>query len=321
MTTVTLQQIFQGIYLLRLPLPFRLNHVNSFLIEGEKGYTIIDAGLHTEKTAQIWDEVLKGRPVEKIIITHYHPDHYGFAGQLQQKTGAPVYMSATDARIVRQFWTADYLGHVRQFYSACGLPDSLIVQLNSTVGRQGLAISSHPETDGSLCDGQTIQMGIKNYTVIATPGHADGMVCFYQPESKLLFAADHILPHITPNVTYWPLSDPDPLKSYLDSLNKMKEFDVEWVIPSHGEPFKGMLARIGEIIEHHQQRLESLLQRLTQWTTIHQACLHLFGDRNLNTHDLRFAIGETVAHLEYLVHLGEVVKMENQKGWWLYQRR
>jgi glyoxylase-like metal-dependent hydrolase (beta-lactamase superfamily II) len=229
-------------------------------------------------------------------------------------------MSPTDAGVVRRFWTEEYLNQIRQFYLKCALPDNLNEQLNARVGQQGLAITSHPQTEDRLKDGETVKLGNDLFTVIATPGHAEGMVCFYQPEEKLLFSADHILPHITPNVTYWPLSDPNPLQSYLDALNKMKQFDVERVLPSHGEPFVGVQERIEQIIQHHEKRIDQLLDHIATWTSVYQACCHLFGNKNLNVHDLRFAIGETVAHLEYLVHQGVVNKLEDQSGWWLYQR-
>lgn len=315
----TFSEIDEGVYLLRLPLPFRLNHVNCYLIEGKKGWTVIDAGLKDETTAKIWREVLTSFQVEKIVITHEHPDHYGYAATLQQLTGAPVYMSPQCFISARRFWSLNYLDSLKRFYNFCGLPEEMgkmLAEMADVVEN----VPRHPEAQYFLEEGQKINLGNEKYLVLHTPGHAEGLVCFYQPERKLLFSTDHILPHITPNISFWPGGDPNPLQTYLNSLEKMKNYPIKKALPSHGDPFVHVEERIADIIRHHEHRLNQLRAYVHTWTTVYEAYLCLFGQKPLTAHDMSFAVGETVAHLEYLVEKGELEKEENGEGPWLYRR-
>src|SRR5690606_1110263 len=156
------------------------------------------------------------------------------------------------------------------------------------------------------------------YEVLFVPGHSDGMVCFYQREHNALLAADHILPHITPNISYWFHGDPNPLLTYMRSLEKIRKLDVEWVIPSHGQPFQGANKRIDELLAHHEERLDATWKMLEQPLTIFEVRERLF-DRPLTVHEMRFAVGETLAHLEYLRSEGRCERaMEGER--WVYKQ-
>lgn len=319
MTSHIFTEIDHGIYLLRLPLPFRLNHVNCYLIEGKKGWTVIDAGWCDQSTAEIWQEILGGRSVEKIIITHEHPDHYGYAATLQRATSAPVYISSPSLKSARRFWSPDYLEALKTFYLRSGLTEEQANILpNMTNVIEG--ISGHPENPHFLEDGQRVNLGDESYLILHTPGHAEGLVCFYHPERKLLFSTDHLLPHITPNISYWPGGDPNPLHTYLQALNRIKGLAIEKALPSHGEPFDHVEERIGQILSHHEERLEQLMDHARNWSTVYQAYMCLFGSKALTPYDISFAVGETVAHLEYLVHQGELIKEESKEGVWRYRQ-
>lgn len=316
MPNIVKKQVLTGIYLVRIPLPFRLDHVNCYLLEGNGGWTVIDTGLHNQSTVNIWEKMLEGRLVQNIVITHYHPDHYGYAGGLQEKTRAPVWMSQTDAENGLRSWETAHIDRIRRHYPACGLPEQLANQMVANTESFLSLITPHPKIEHYLQDGETVNLGWERYTVITTPGHSDGMLCFYNKLNKVLFSADHILPKITPNISYWFHGDPNPLQSYLDALHKVKELDIEIVLPSHGEPFYNAHERIDEIVHHHHERLDKVLDVTRSERTVYEVCLQLFGDR-LNVHEMRFAIGETIAHLEYLVQQGEM-KKEEIRGKWLY---
>lgn len=303
---------------IKIDLPFKLNHVHCFLAKGSDGWTIIDTGLHRNHTKDVWRKALLGKKVTNIVITHFHPDHFGYAGQLQVETGAQVFMTAVDAKKGKNTWGDENIEVLRMNYQRCGLPQSLIDGVMEQTGDLLQYVSPYPNVDGYLEEGDTIQFGKYEYEVIVTPGHSDGLINLFNKEKSVLFSTDHVLPRITPNISYWFEGDPNPLSTYLQSLKKIKKLDAEWVIPSHGAPFQFANKRIDEILYHHEQRLEEVISLTNSGITIYGASKKLFR-RELTVHELRFAIGETLSHLEYLVYKGECRK-ETRNGKWYYQR-
>lgn len=282
-----------------LDLPFRLNHVNCFVAESENGVQVIDAGLHNEHTVRRWEKELEGKKVTDILITHYHPDHFGFAGALQQRTGARISMSQIDAKAGLDAWQESFLDDLTNNYKLAGIPgddaNDMIVNTKEFVP----LVTPYPEINHYFVEGELLQIGKYEYEVIQTPGHSDGLVTFYNKEKNILLSTDHILPRITPNISYWFHGDPNPLGNYLKSLDKIKQLDVDLVVPSHGKPFYGGNERIDEIIAHHDERLDTLLDGIKGGCTVYEASEKLF-QKKLTIHESRFAIGETLAHLEYL---------------------
>lgn len=307
-----------GVESIRLDLPFRLNHVNCFMAESENGWTIIDAGLNNSETREFWDERIGNRRIETIFITHYHPDHFGYAGGLQEKTGAQLRMSKIDAELGNVSWKPEFMETMPNQYSASGVPVEMAKKMvQNTVDFQQL-VSPLPKIDHYLVEGERIQIGRYEYEVIHTPGHSDGMVCFYNKEENVLFSADHILPKITPNISYWFHGQENPLALYLASLEKIKQLNADFVIPSHGKPFYGANERIEELAKHHDARLDETKEALVEPSTVYQICERLFK-RPLTVHEMRFAIGETLAHLEFLRHAGECSREKEQRAW-LYEK-
>lgn len=303
---------------IRLDLPFRLNHVNCFMAESENGWTIIDAGLNNSETREFWDERIGNRRVETILVTHYHPDHFGYAGGLQEKTGAQLRMSKIDAELGNVSWKTEFMETMPKQYAASGVPLEMAkMMVQNTVDFQPL-VNPLPKIDHYLMEGERIQIGRYEYEVLHTPGHSDGMVCFYNKEENVLFSADHILPKITPNISYWFHGQENPLALYLTSLEKIKELNADFIIPSHGKPFYGANERIEELIKHHEARLDETKEVLEVPSTVFQICERLFK-RSLTVHEMRFAVGETLAHLEFLRHSGECIRNRDQNAW-IYER-
>lgn len=288
-----------GLHLVRLDLPFRLNHVNCFLAEGEEGYVVIDTGLHNSYTVRRWAEELDRKHVSEIFITHYHPDHFGYAGGLQQKTNARLSMSQIDAENGLGAWDRQFLEKLAGNYQVAGIPAEAASQMVDNTESFIKRVTPYPTVNHYFNEGELVKIGNYMYEVLFTPGHSDGLIVFYNKEKSVLLSTDHILPKITPNISYWFHGDPNPLATYFQSLNKIRKLDVEYVIPSHGLPFFGGTKRIDEIKQHHHDRLENLLEELSAGLTVFEACKKLFPKIN-NVHDFRFAIGETLAHLEYL---------------------
>jgi glyoxylase-like metal-dependent hydrolase (beta-lactamase superfamily II) len=133
-----------------------------------------------------------------------------------------------------------------------------------------------------------------------------------------LLAGDQVLAKITPNIGLWPLSEPDPLGRYLTSLQQLTNLEVQLALPGHRDLITDWPGRIAEIQQHHTSRLEEMLALIDgNGATAYQVCTQVFG-ANLSMHEIRFAVAETLSHLEYLVKQGQVQREEGQV--WLYRR-
>jgi glyoxylase-like metal-dependent hydrolase (beta-lactamase superfamily II) len=306
-----------GVTQVTIPLPFRLNHVNCFLAEGAKGWTIIDAGLNSEVSKDIWLPIIEKHDINDIILTHYHPDHYGYAGTLQQLTGANVWMTEVDELAGMTCWEPASLEFVEANYSKCGLPENNAFMLTSDEGSFNAQVKPYPKVNQHLEEGMKILFGKHVYEVIFTPGHSDGLISLYNKENSILFSTDHILPRISPNISYWFRGIRNPLEAFFHSLKKIQLLDAEYVIPSHGMPFNNANKRIEELLEHHQERLHKVYDYIKQPTTIYEVCNLLFK-QTLTIHETRFAIGETLAHLEYL-HQNNQCRKSERNDIWYYQ--
>lgn len=316
---------WEDIIAVPLSLPFALRIINAYLIKGESGYTIIDTGLHNEADLTAWEQAQEEfkwswQDVEKIVLTHYHPDHYGLAGLLQEKTGAPVFISKTDYEQAQVFFAreSDMPETMANFFSMHGLPAEWAVQIPEHLRSFHNWVEPHPSPT-FLEGGQKIRLGDYEYDIYHTPGHADGHLCFYDPKRKILFSGDFLLPKITPNISLWPNCNPNPLSVYLETLNKMKNVKVERVFPAHGPMFTFYQERIEGLFKHHQERLTRIKNFIKEnWrVTAYDVCMKLFGT-NLTIHNLRFALSETLAHLEFL-RLNEEVASQFVNGQYWYE--
>jgi len=306
-----------GITPIKVDLPLRLNHVNCFMAEGENGWTIIDTGLNNAYTTKLWNEKISKKEISDLFITHYHPDHFGHSGILQQETGAHVSMSKIDAVASKEYWSDAYIESMSGRFIAAGVSVDQAEEMKRHTTEFKRFVVPSEKVDHYFIEGEKVPIGNYEYEVIFTPGHSAGMVCFYNAEKNVLLSADHILPRITPNISSWYNDDDNPLNSYMDSLNSMKRLNADFVIPSHGKPFHGANERIDEIIKHHNERLAETMSVLVKGaSSVYDVFEHLFKFK-LTVHELEFAVGETQAHLEYLRFSGEC-KREMQNGKWIY---
>src|SRR5690625_4764619 len=302
-----------------IPLPFRLSEINCFYAEGENGYILMDTGLHNQQTKKIWDNFFKEKTLDEILITHLHPDHCGYAGRLQQQTGAHISMSKIDARTAEFIWKERPLHLLKEDYYRANIPKDISDGIIDITKKFVPSVTPLPYVQHYFQEGEKVQFGEESYEVIYTPGHSEGLVCFYNREKRILFSTDHILPKITPNISYWFYGEKNPLQSYENSLQKIKQLDADFVIPSHGNPFYGANERIDEIWNHHVQRFDIILDSLQQPANIIEVCEVLF-QRELSVYDYQFAIGETIAHMEYIREKGECIR-EIENGKYIYYRK
>jgi glyoxylase-like metal-dependent hydrolase (beta-lactamase superfamily II) len=299
-----------------IPLPFRLDHVHCFIAEGARGWTIMDTGLNNHVSMEIWQPIIEKLDVKDIIITHYHPDHFGYAGLLQQLTKADVWMTEVDAAAGLTYWEPSTMECITKNYDTCGFNDEITFNLINDEESFNEKVKPYPIVNHYLEEGMTIIFGKYEYEVIFTPGHSDGLITLYNKENGILFSTDHILQGISPNISYWFRGIPNPLEAFFTSLEKIKLLDVDYVIPSHGQPFRNANKRITELLNHHHVRLNEVYEYIKQSSTIYEVSHHLF--KNLTIHETRFAVGETLAHLEYLYLKGQCNKTL-QDGIWYYE--
>lgn len=304
------------LYPVTLKLPFRLNHVNCFMGEGSDGWQVIDAGLHNQETVARWSDELDQKNVTDIIITHYHPDHFGYAGGMQAKTNASLSMPEIDAEAGMNAWQEKFISQLPENYKMTGIPSDIAEKMTENTTAFIPSVTPYPRVDHYLYEGAKVPIGKYEYEVIHTPGHSDGLVCLYNKDRNMLLSTDHILPKITPNISYWFHGNANPLSSYLNSLRKVRTLDADLVVPSHGKPFFGANDRIDEIIDHHHERLEATLDAIKGGCNVYEACEKLFR-KELTIHEMRFAVGETLAHLEYLRQNGDCER-EMQHGVYKY---
>jgi glyoxylase-like metal-dependent hydrolase (beta-lactamase superfamily II) len=313
----------------RLELPFALDHVNIWLCAGRDGWTVIDAGLADEPTRERWQDLRRGllaeRPIRRVLATHYHPDHMGLAGWLCAETGAELWASRTEwltARLLAQDVSDEWVAAGRRFDRRAGLDEQLIEERASRGNLYRRRVVPPPGSFRRVRDGDRLRLGATDWDVIVGRGHAPEMICLFSAEINVLIAGDQVLPRISPNVSVWP-SEPaaNPLAEFLSSLARFRELpDDCLVLPSHGPPFRGLRVRIDQLVAHHEERLAATLEACATPATVAEVMPRLF-DRALDGHQLQFALGESLAHLNCLVERGNIARQLDADGRLRYRAR
>lgn len=316
-TTVVATEICADIFRVRLPLPFALNHVNCYLLRDADGWTILDAGLNRPEIYAGWQAVfaqlgIRPNDICRVVVTHMHPDHIGLAGRLQQETGATVFMSPREWEIAEVAWVQnlEHGDNLTAYLRRVGAPPEVgaIVEGQQQKLRQ---MTQPPPVDVQMLrGGETITMAGRRFEVIHAPGHADGQIIFYAAEDRLMLCGDQVLLRITPNIGFWPSTEPDPLGRYLASLRDLMKLDVEKALPGHHGVITDWQGRICELLQHHDERLELAFAAAAHGATALEASYTIFNFDRFSPHEVRFAVAESLAHLEYLADAGRLVRYE-----------
>jgi glyoxylase-like metal-dependent hydrolase (beta-lactamase superfamily II) len=296
-----------GIRRLTFPLPLGIKHVHCYLLPGPDGWTLVDTALGMLDAASSWEPVL-GRldaPVARIVVTHFHPDHAGGGEDVQALTGARVLQGERDyAQCVRVWGSGDWSERLADYLGAHGLPEPVADELRHE-SRTFAPFVRFARDPAPLQEGDEVD----GWRVVELPGHADGHICLLR--DGVLVAGDHLLGAITPTVGLYPESRPDPLADYQGSLRRTIELAPTLALPGHGEPLLDPAARAGELLEHHRLRLDETAAALaTGPKSAYDVSLVLFGT-NLDANNRRFALAETLSHLERLVREGRAVRSGN----------
>jgi glyoxylase-like metal-dependent hydrolase (beta-lactamase superfamily II) len=305
----TLKEVAPGVFWLRMPLPFSLNHINLYILDEGDGWTLVDTGLNTPEVKALWQALLAGplasKPVKHVLVTHYHPDHLGLAGWLCQQQGVPLLMARTE------FLLAHYLcldvrpeppAEVITFYTRAGWDGPALERLKARGwGMFSKAVSPLPASFNRLQDGDRLTLNGNIWEVFVGRGHAPEHLCLYSPKLGVLIAGDQLLPRITSNVSVYPIEpENNPLQDWLSSLEQIKQLDdTLLVLPAHNEPFYNLRLRCDQLAADHYEKLERLAAFCITPKTAVDAFEVLFK-RSVGPDEMMMATGESLAHLHYL---------------------
>jgi glyoxylase-like metal-dependent hydrolase (beta-lactamase superfamily II) len=320
--------VAEGVRWIRMPLPFALDHINLWVLEDGDGWTLVDTGYGSDAVRALWDAhfatTLAGRPVKNVIVTHYHPDHIGNAAWLVERTGAAFWMTTSEflsAHAAREDFGGFDRDNTVDLFVRNGLDAAAIPERIRKVNGYARGVPAVPRRYRRMMEGDKLAIGGREWEVVTVFGHAPEHAALWCASLNVLISGDQVLPRITTNVGVWGNQpEANPLALFLDSLGRFAHLPADaLVLPSHDRVFHGLHARIAQLREHHERRLERLLAGCAEPITAHDAIPLLFK-RALDDHQLLFAMGESIAHLHYLRHEGKVRRIEDDRGVRRFQR-
>jgi len=312
-------EITPGILWARLPLTALSSQVNVWAIADGGGWAVVDTGLLSAETEASWLQIFAtafaGRPVTRVLVTHWHPDHSGMAGWMTRKFACRLWMTRLEylsnrvmsTDLVSKLWL-----EALAFYRAAGWDDKAIEAYDSRLGNDGKNIFSLAGSYRRMSDGESFAIGEHQWRVVVGSGHSPEHACLYCPELRLLISGDQALPETPSNIIVYPSEpDADPVADWLDSLAKLKREvpDDVLVLPAHQQPYRGLHARLDELARDR----ESMLQKLRLAVAEPRRCVDLletlFGSK-IHTNPILFswATGETIACLNHLLRRGEIAR-------------
>ncbi|QXL84987.1 MBL fold metallo-hydrolase [Comamonas sp. NLF-1-9] len=324
-------EVADGVYWIRMPLPYSLNHINLWALRDGAGWALVDTGIWSTVTLDAWRALFAGAlsgPITRVFITHMHPDHIGMAGWLTRKFGCRLWISRLEYLSCRAL-VADTGREAPEdaidFYRRAGWDDEAIETYKTRFGGFGKTIYTMPDSFRRLADGDEIDIGGYRWRVVVGRGHSPEHACLYCPERKLLISGDQVLAGISSNVSVYPTEpDADPLGEWLASLDKLRRevADDVLVLPAHNRPFRGLHERLAQLARSHQESLARLRQVLVEPRRVVDVFGALFA-RPVTADQILMglATGEALAHLNYLLVRGEVQASQGEDGCTWYQRR
>jgi glyoxylase-like metal-dependent hydrolase (beta-lactamase superfamily II) len=313
MSIVTnLTEVAADVFELRLPIPFEDGLVNVFLFADGDEADLLDCGMNSEESVDSIRRALShlgAKRLRRLVVTHIHPDHYGAAGTLAGEGLADLYLHRLEVPLVnpRYVELEHLVGEVRTYLLVNGVPpDEAEVLSNSQRALSQVVKTAEPSVQ--LDGAELLDMGRRRLRVEWTPGHSPGHICLYDAKEKLLFAGDHMLPELSPNIGLHPQSTPDPLHEYLEGLRRLAAYQPAQILPAHGRPFADAPGRVAVLASHHERRLDRILEivaagRRNGW----EVALDLWGPRE-NLYEKRLALQEGLAHLQALAVEGRLTK-------------
>ncbi|WP_163100223.1 MBL fold metallo-hydrolase [Peribacillus alkalitolerans] len=292
-----------GIYQVSIPLPYWNDSVHCYLGQNEGKWTIIDTSMNNEKTRQCWEaafsrfKINPKREVERIFITHHHPDHFEYASELQRQTGADIFINQKEQSNLIFLEKESF----SSYYLTAGMPQELVMQLHPV----NHSTKKFPNNIHTFDPNVQYPIGELHFEAIQMPGHSDGHICFYNREEQILISGDHLTRETIPYISYHGYGDVNPLSTYLETLMNMLSMKISLVLPGHGPNFTDAKERIIELIHHYETRISHVLALVTGEMSAFEISNTLFPN-NTTVLDQWIALGETNAYLNYLTAKGKI---------------
>ncbi|MCV6597183.1 MAG: MBL fold metallo-hydrolase [Mangrovicoccus sp.] len=322
-------EIAPGLLWMRLPLPMALNHVNIYALEDGDGWTIIDTGLGTKTTREMWERLLAGplagRPVRRVIVTHHHLDHIGQAGWFQSEHGAELLTTRTAwlfARMLLLDVQERPTEEMIAYWQGAGMDPAILEERrNSRPLNYADAVSPMPLGYKRIKEGDVLRIGARDWRVRIGNGHAPEHATLWCEEDGLILAGDQLLSRISPNIgVYATEPEADPMGEWLESCTELGKYARQdhLVLPGHQLPFTGVSQRLEDLIRGHVRDLDRLEEFLK---TPHSAteCFKVLYRRPIEGMEYGLALVESMSHLNHLLALGRVVRERREDGAWLWQ--
>jgi glyoxylase-like metal-dependent hydrolase (beta-lactamase superfamily II) len=320
--------VAEGILWLRLPLPMALDHVNVYALADADGWTLIDTGMNSRKTRDIWETALAGplagKTVARVLLTHHHPDHVGVVGWFQDR-GAELLTTRT-AWLYARMLTLDVQDRPSaeslQFYQRAGTsPEMLAKRANERPFNFADMVAPMPLGFTRVEEGETLTLGGRRWRVRLGQGHAPDHITLWSEVDELVIGGDQLLPGISPNIGVYPTEpEADPLTEWLEATARFVPHarEDQLVLPGHKLPFTGLPFRLQQMAENHHQALERLLGHLHEPQTA-AGCFPALYKRPIGEGEYGLALVEAVAHLNCLLRRGQVCRSLRADGAWLWQ--
>ena len=311
--------LVESVNWMRVALPIDLNHINVWLIDAGNEYIAVDTGMSASMCRGAWEQLdvthFNRKPLGGLFITHAHPDHLGLADWLQTRYGIQVWMSRATQALARAVYEErrPTSQAIEAFLLQHGVPNLDQLRPMAKPERFGRMANRLATVERFIEDGEVLRWGGTAWRALQTDGHAEGHLCLYSADAKILISGDQVLPTISSNISVMlQREDPNPLRSYLASLDRLRELPADTlVLPSHGKPFFGLHQRIDDLKSHHYEQLSKLVVACRDPKTAFELLPTMFR-RELAGMHFFLALGEAVAHLEMLAFDGKLRREESE---------
>ena len=322
-------EVAEGILWLRLPLPMKLDHVNVYALDDGSGWTIVDTGLSSRRTRDIWDGLvsgpLSGKPINRVVVTHHHPDHVGLAGWFRTEHGAEILASRTAWLLARMLCLDEQHRpdpETVAFWRAAGMaPEILEERLVTRPFNFSDTVWPIPLGYRRLVEGARLRAAGRDWTVRMGDGHAPEHVTLWSGDGDLVIGGDQLLPSISPNLgLYATEPEADPVGDWLTSCRRLAEFasDRQLVLPGHKLPYRGLPLRLAQLIQNHEGAL-SRLEAFLATPASAADCFECLFRRPIGKGEYGLAMVEAMAHCVHLWLDGRVRKIRGADGAHLWQ--
>jgi glyoxylase-like metal-dependent hydrolase (beta-lactamase superfamily II) len=322
----TKMEVAPGIYWVRMPLPFALDHINLWLVRESDSWTIIDCGVATEAIKTLWETIfenhLEGLPVSRILCTHMHPDHVGLSGWIADKfPQAMLWMTMGEysfGRVLSAVMPGADGSSSAEHFRRHGMKDEAALEAIRVRNNNYFStlVPSMPLKFHRLRADTPITMGGRQWQIIIGTGHSPEHAALYCETDGLLIAGDMVLPRISANVSVFDIEpEANPVQWFMNSLKAYDHCRKDtFVFPAHGKPFRNLHVRTQQLIDHHLERLVEVLAACKESPKTAADIVPIMFKRKLDAHQMTFALGEALGHLHALWYGGQLIRRETAEG-------